>query len=243
MRAALMITCVADALHPQVGVAAARLLRRHGVRLRFPGAQTCCAQPAYNAGYHEEARDVAARFIDAFDGDDPIISVSGSCAAMARSVYPSLFEPGDPRRGLALRFAKRVVEFSEFFVERLGLEDIGARFEGRAVYHTSCHMRRLLGVVDAPRRLLCAVQGLELVEAGDDTECCGFGGAFAVKMPELSTAMADSKIDPLQEAGVEFLVSSDMACLMHMSGRAQRRGLGLRALHIAELLAEGVGLA
>ena len=237
MRASLFVTCLIDAVYPEVGAAAVRLLRRLGVDVDFPPGQLCCGQPAFNSGYSDAAREAALQSVRAFRGSEYVVSPSGSCTAMVRHYYPALFA-GHPAEKEALDFASRCYELSQFIVEVLGLDDLGGEFRGVATYHTSCHMTRGLGVREAPLRLLRNVRGLTLVDLPLAEECCGFGGTFAVKMADLSAAMADDKVNRVQETGAQYLVASDMACLMHLSGRIARRGLDVRALHLACLLEE-----
>lgn len=243
VKASLFMTCLADTMFPEVGEHVYRLLRRHGVVLDFPMQQTCCGQPMYNSGYHDEARRLALHFVETFERSEYVVTPSGSCAAMVRYTYPQLFE-GDPAALARVRtVTNRVYEFSQFLVEVLGIDDLGARVSGRATYHRSCHMSREIGVVEPPVRLLKRVAGLQYVEMDRSDLCCGFGGTFAIKMPEISVAMADEKLGKAVETGAAMVVGSDMGCLMHLEGRSRRQGIPLRFLHLATLLAEGVGLA
>ncbi len=238
VRAAFFVTCLADQFFPDVAECAVKVLRRQGVEVIFNPAQTCCGQPAFNTGYRGEAREVARRVLDLFDGADYVVSPSGSCSTMVRVFYPELFS-GDPGllekcRNLRGRF----YEFSEFLVKVLKVEDVGARFPHRVTYHDSCHLLRELGVSEEPRALLRAVRGLELVEMKDDKLCCGFGGTFSVKFPEVSVAMGEDKVQAAAAAGAEYLVANDSGCLMHLAGLIHRKGLALKTLHLAQLLAE-----
>jgi L-lactate dehydrogenase complex protein LldE len=253
MRVALFITCLADQFYPGVGEAAVKVLRRLGVEVSFNQAQTCCGQPAFNTGFRAEAREVAARTLDLFtaelftaerapgasgvDHPDYIVSPSGSCTSMMRVFYPELFEHDPLRSAQAQAMAARVFEFSEFLVKVLKVDDVGARFAHRVAYHDSCHLLRELGVSEEPRRLLRAVRGAELVELGDNRLCCGFGGTFSVKFPEVSVAMGDDKIKAALEAGAEYLVANDSGCLMHLAGLIHRQGVPLKTMHLAEVLA------
>lgn len=239
MRVSLFVTCLVDLLRPEVGLAAAELLRRAGCEVDFDPRQTCCGQPAFNAGHRQEARAVARTLIRALEDAEAVVTPSGSCCAMTRH-YRELFadEPDWAERGAAL--AAKTHELASFLVDTLGVTDFGARRPLRASWHDSCHGLRELGLRAAPRRLLAAVDGLELVEAGLREECCGFGGAFAVTHDALSVAMADRKIDELETLGVEVVAGADLSCLLQLGGRLQRRGSRIRALHFAELLAEGL---
>ena len=238
MRAAFFATCLADQFFPEVAECAVKVLRRQGVEVSFNPAQTCCGQPAFNSGYRDESREVARRMLDLFEDTDYVVAPSGSCSTMVRVFYSELFS-GDP--GLlekCRKLGRRFYEFSEFLVKVLKVEDVGARFPHRVTYHDSCHLLRELGVSEEPRALLRAVRGIELVEMKDDKLCCGFGGAFSVKFPEVSVAMGEDKIQAAAEAGAEYLVANDSGCLMHLAGLIHRKGLPLKTLHLAQVLAE-----
>ncbi len=237
-RVSLFITCLGDQFFPQVGECAVKVLRRLGVKVTFNPAQTCCGQPAFNTGYRDEAREVARRVLDLFRDDEYVVAPSGSCATMVRVFFPELFA-GDPeRRRQAEDLGRRLFEFSEFLVKILKVEDVGASFRRRVTYHDSCHLLRELHIEDEPRRLIRAVRGVEFVEMQDHQLCCGFGGTFSVKFPEVSVAMADDKLRAATEAGAEALVANDSGCLMHLAGVIHRRGLPLQTMHLAELLAK-----
>ncbi len=237
VRASLMITCLGDALFPTVGVAAVKVLEKLGVSIDFPAAQTCCGQPAFNSGYRDEARRMARAYLRAFAGSGYVVSISGSCAAMVRDNYERLFA-GLPEERAAAALAARTFEFSEFLVDVLNVEHLPASFTGTATFHHSCHTRRLLGVAEQPERLLGMVEGLEYAPLPRAQDCCGFGGTFAVKMPAISAAMVDEKIDHILETGARTVVGLDASCLMNIEGRLRRRGERLRVMHLAELLAE-----
>ena len=242
VRVALMVTCLVDLFFPDVATAMVRLLRRQGVHVDFPEAQVCCGQIAFNGGYRSEAAAAGRRLLDAFDTADYVVAPSGSCAAMVRRHLPELLvsDPVVHRRAVAL--GERTYEFSQFMVHVLGAVDVGARWAGRATYHPGCHATRELGVRDEPRQLLAAVRDLELVELPGAADCCGFGGTFAVKMASISEAMAASKAASVVATGADLLVGSDMGCLMQIGGLLSRDGRPVRTLHLAELLAEGVGI-
>ena len=231
-----MITCLGDALFPRVGVAAVQVLRNLGVAVDFPAAQTCCGQPAYNAGHRDAARDTARPFLRAFARSDSVVSISGSCAAMVRDGFPDLFA-GRPEEVAARELAARTFEFSEFLVDVLGVEELPVSRRGTATIHHSCHTRRLLGVVEQPVRLVQMVDGLEYVPLANAQLCCGFGGTFAVKMPHISTAIVDEKVDHILETGADLVVGLDMSCLMNIEGRLRRRGHDVEVRHLAEVLA------
>jgi L-lactate dehydrogenase complex protein LldE len=243
MRVALFITCLADQFYPAVGVAAVKVLRGLGVEVSFDPAQTCCGQPAFNTGFREEARAVAAKTLDLFSASgaaDYVVCPSGSCTSMLRVFYRELFEHDPVRLRQAQQLAGRVFEFSEFLVKVLGVDDVGASFPHRLAYHDSCHLLRELGVSEEPRRLLRSVRGAQLVELQDHRLCCGFGGTFSVKFPEVSVAMGEDKLKAAAAAGAEYLVANDSGCLMHLAGLIHRQGLALKTLHVAEVLATRV---
>jgi L-lactate dehydrogenase complex protein LldE len=233
-----MITCLGDALFARVGVATVQVLRNLGVAVDFPAAQTCCGQPAYNAGYRDAARDTARAFLRAFAGSESVVSISGSCAAMVREGFPDLFA-GCPEEAAAAELAARTYEFSEFLVDVLGVRELPVSRHARVALHHSCHTRRLLGVVEQPVRLVQMVDGLEYIPLANAEQCCGFGGTFAVKMPRISTAMVDEKVYRILETGADLLVGLDMSCLMNIEGRLRRRGHAVEVRHLAEVLAAG----
>ncbi len=240
MRVALFVPCYVDLITPEVGVSVVRLLRKLGVEVIYPEGQTCCGQPAFNSGFFDEARSVARHFLDVFEGErfDYVVCPSGSCATMVSHYYPFLLEERPAERERAEAMGGRVRELSDFLVNVVGANagDLGARYEGRAVFHTGCHGRRELGLLEEPRELLEGVEGLELVEWPNEELCCGFGGTFSVKMPDISTAMADEKIKALEGSGADTLISGDSSCLMHLAGRLRRTGHDTRVLHLAQVL-------
>ena len=238
VQVALFITCLTDQFFPRVGECAVEVLKRLGAEVTFNPAQTCCGQPAFNTGYRDEARAVAAQMLDLFDDAEYVVAPSGSCTTMMRVFYPELFA-GDPDRLRKVeRLSGRLFEFSEFLVKILKVEDVGASFHGRVTYHDSCHLLRELGIESEPRRLIRAVRGVSLVEMQDDRLCCGFGGTFSVKFPEVSVAMGEDKLRAATEAGAEYLIANDSGCLMHLAGLIHRQGLPIRTMHLAELLAK-----
>jgi len=233
----LFIQCLVDAVWPQVGEAMVRVLEGCGLELDCPTDQTCCGQPAFNSGFRREARVAARRFIEIFENAGTIVSPSGSCVHMVRHHYPELFKDEPRWRERAERIAARTYEFTEFLVDVLRLEDVGASYAGRVTYHDSCHLLRGIRVKEQPRRLLRGVTGLELVEMKNSDYCCGFGGAFAVKYPDISTAMVNDKVDHIVNSGVDTVVGCDTGCLLNIAGAVSRRGLSIKTLHIAEILA------
>jgi L-lactate dehydrogenase complex protein LldE len=230
-----MITCLGDTLFPDVGVATVRLLRRLGVAVDFPEAQTCCGQPHFNSGYHDHARDLARHTIDVFDNGQAVVTPSGSCAAMVKLEYPELFRDDPTWEGRAQDLARRTRELSDFLVNGLGVEDVGARFPGKVTYHMACHLRGL-GVQTEPERLLRRVRGLEYVPLERADECCGFGGSFAVRFPGISGAMVRDKASFIEQTGADAVVATDAGCLMNIAGCLRRRGSKVRALHLAQVL-------
>jgi len=239
VRVALMVTCVNDAMFPETGKAVVRLLRRLGVDVDFPPGQTCCAQPMVNTGYLDEAVPVVRTFVDAFAGYDAVVTPSGSCAGSARHQHSIVARrAGDARLEAAVdEVAPRVHELSEFLVDVLGVTDVGAYFPHRVTYHPTCHSLRMLGVGDRPLELLRAVRGIDLVELPAATECCGFGGTFAVKNADTSVAMGADKARHVRGTGAEVLVAGDNSCLMHVGGMLSRQRSGVRTVHLAEVLA------
>ena len=239
MRVALMVTCVNDAMFPDTGKAVVTLLRRLGVDVDFPQAQTCCAQPMVNTGYLDEAVPVVRTFVEAFEGYDAVVTPSGSCAGSARHQHGIVARrSGDPALvdGVA-RTSPKVYELSELLVDVLGVTDVGAYFPHRVTYHPTCHSLRMLGVGDRPRRLLEAVRGIRLVDLPQAEECCGFGGTFAVKNADTSIAMGSDKARHVRDTGAEVLVAGDNSCLMHIGGMLSRQRAGVRVMHLAEILA------
>jgi L-lactate dehydrogenase complex protein LldE len=230
-------TCLIDLLYPQAGLSAMRLLQREGIRVLYPQGQTCCGQPAHNSGYGREARRVARCQLDAFPQDLPIVVPSASCAGMLRVHYPRLFA-GAPDEDRAVALASRVYELTDFLVRVLDLRprDLGAPM--KVALHNSCSARREMGVADAAAELLGRLEHLETVEPDDAYECCGFGGTFAVKQPEISAAMTADKADAVAATGARVLVGQDCGCLMNLGTTFARRGDGPAVKHIAELLWE-----
>jgi L-lactate dehydrogenase complex protein LldE len=230
-----MVTCLGDLFYPEVGVRIVRLLRRLGVTTDFPAGQTCCGLPLFNSGYHAEAAEVARRTVPLFSGSQHVIVPSGSCAWMIKHEYPALLT--DPAlRAEAESLAARTYEFSQFLVKVLGRTRFRSAIPGRVTYHDSCHLRRGLGESESPRTILRNLEGAELVELPGSDECCGFGGSFAVRLPEVSTSILDKKLANVEATGARCLVACDAGCLMQMGGRLSRRHSAVRAVHLAELL-------
>jgi L-lactate dehydrogenase complex protein LldE len=239
MRVALMVTCLNDALFPDAGKAVVSLLRRVGVDVEFPQAQTCCGQPMVNTGYLDEAVPVVRNFVDAFAGYDYVVTPSGSCAGSARHQH-ALVARRSGDSGLATAVAEvapKVVELTEFLVDVLGVTDVGASFPHTVTYHPTCHSLRMLGVGDRPLRLLREVRGIRLVDLPQAESCCGFGGTFAVKNADTSIAMLSDKVRHVLDTRAEVCAAADASCLMHIGGALRRQRTGTRTMHLAEILA------
>lgn len=240
-RASLFVTCMVDLLRPEVGEATAAILEHLGVAVDVPDAQTCCGQPAWNAGHPAEARPVARTLLDAMEDAEVVVAPSGSCVGMIRSYYPSLFRgTRDERRARAV--AAKTYELSEFVVDVLGVDSLGGRWEGTATYHDSCHGLRELGLRGQGRRLLSGIEGLRLVEMARPETCCGFGGTFSLKLPDVATAMADDKLVQAEATHADVVVAGDVGCLAHIGGRMSRMGSTMRPVHLATIVAEAAGL-
>ncbi|MBC8332674.1 MAG: (Fe-S)-binding protein [Anaerolineae bacterium] len=234
----LFATCLIDTLRPETGEAVVNVLRRAGLVVTFPQGQTCCGQPAFNAGMRAEAREMARHTIATFEADPaPVVVPSGSCAAMLRHGYPELFADDPQWLPRAQVLAARTFEFTEFLVDELGIVDVGAYFPHKITYHASCHLLRGLGVDRQPRALLAALRGAELVELPAVEECCGFGGVFSVEHPEISAEMLKRKINNIKNTAASTIVVGDTGCLLHINGGLHRSGLPQRVVHIAEVLA------
>ncbi len=238
MRVSLFIPCITDQFFPEVGVATAKLLGKFGVTVEYPPDQTCCGQPAFNSGYHNDARILAQRFLNIFSSAEYIVAPSGSCVSMVKVFYEYLDLPRDSAQTL-VEMKSKIFELSEFLVDVLHVENTGASFPHKVTYHDSCHLLRELKVADAPRRLIANIGGIQFQELGDSTRCCGFGGTFAVKFPELSVAMGEDKAKSILESGAEYVVACDSSCLLHIEGILRRLDMKAKTMHIAELLVQG----
>ena len=214
-----------------------KVLRRLGVDLDFLEDQTCCGQPAFNSGFQSDAKILAKRFLSIFDRDEYIVCPSGSCTAMVKIFYKDLFRDDPKLLAVAEKVSSRVFEFSDFVVNVLKREDVGSRFNGKVTYHDSCHLLRELHIDDEPRRLIRSVSGVEFIEMKLHDACCGFGGTFSVKYPDVSVSILEEKIESIVNTGADTLVSTDMGCLMHIGGVLSRRKIPVKAMHISELLA------
>lgn len=239
MKVALFITCLADQFFAEAGVAAVRLLRHLGCTVEFPEGQTCCGQPAYNAGYWAEARQVAEHTLGVLEGADYVVLPSGSCTTMLRAFYPELFREQPRRFAQAEALSQKTHELAEFIVKVLGVSHLGQGLMGRRIaYHHGCHVLRELGIKQEPLTLLRNA-GAEIVDWAAAEECCGFGGLFSVKLPEVALSMADRKLSTLPPTSqIDFLTSADAGCMLHLSGRIENRGLGLPVRPLASVLWE-----
>ena len=239
-RASLFATCIVDQMFPQVGVSTVRVLRHLGVEVDFPPDQTCCGQPLYNSGFNQQARRLATRVLDSFDGSEYVVVPSGSCAAMMKVFYLDLFQDQPDQLRRAERMAPKVYEFSQFLVQVLGAaqgEDrLGASYSGTATYPPSCHLVREMNVREEPSELLSRVSGLTMNGLPQAETCCGFGGTFTIKYPHISEGMLADKVENVSASGAETLVSCDMGCLMHIEGALRRRGVDVQTRHLAQIL-------
>jgi L-lactate dehydrogenase complex protein LldE len=240
MRIQLFGTCLVDSFYPEVGEAMLRIFNKFEVDVSFPKGQTCCGQPAYNAGYNEEAKGTAEHFLSVFSGADLIVTPSGSCAAMVKYHYPEFFRQKTRLRVLADNVAGRVYELTQFLVHVLRVHEADLTRNGKVTYHPSCHLTRMLGVRREPLVLLKAMQGLELVPLPKATRCCGFGGMFMTKLPEISCTLADEKAADIIATGADTVTGCDCGCLMNISDALKKRGSAMRVKHIAEIIAEGI---
>jgi len=240
-RVALFVTCLVDLLYPEVAESTVALLRHLGVEVDFPEGQTCCGQPPFNSGFHEEARRMGRTLLRAFDDAEAVVSPSGSCTAMVRSFYPRLFHgTADEERATAL--AGKTFELSEFVADVLGVKELEGSFPARVTYHDACPGMRELRLTAQGRPLPSGIKDLELVETARPEASCGFGGTFPVRLPERATAMADDKPAPAAATESGVIVTGDAGCLMHLAGRLSRTGARMRPMHLAVLLAEAGGL-
>jgi L-lactate dehydrogenase complex protein LldE len=233
-RVGLFVTCLVDLIRPQIGFAAVRLLEQAGCDVVVPAVQTCCGQPAWNAGADRHAREIARQVVAVFSVFDHVVAPSGSCAGMIRRHYPEVLE-NDPA---ALALAAKTHELTSFLVNVRGMTGVAAKCSARACYHDSCSSLREMKVRDQPRQLLASVEGLALSELSDGEVCCGFGGLFSVKYPEISERMADDKIADAGATGADMLIGGDLGCLLHLEGRMRRQGRSMRVRHVAEVLAD-----
>ncbi len=243
IRASLFITCLNDTLFPQAGRAVVTVLERLGVAVDFPLEQTCCGQMHFNTGYAQAAVPLLRRFVDAFADAEVVVSPSASCVGMVRDYFPQLARRtgSEPLVARVDALVPRVLELTELLVDRLNVEDVGAHFPHRVAYHPTCHSLRALRLGERPLRLLRAVGGIDLVALADAEQCCGFGGTFAVKNADTSVAMLSDKMRAVLDTGAEVITAADSSCLMQIGGGLRRQRAGVRAMHIAEILASDAG--
>jgi L-lactate dehydrogenase complex protein LldE len=237
-KVALFVPCFVDQLYPSVAFNMVKVLEKAGCSISYNTNQTCCGQPAFNAGFWEDAKEVCGKFMKDFSGTEYIVAPSASCVGFVRNYYDKFFE-NSPRHLELKALQGRIFEFSEFMIKVLRTDDVGAVLEGKATYHDSCAGLREVGIKKEPRQLLSKVKGLELVEMNDVETCCGFGGTFAVKFEPISVAMADQKIINASATEAEYLISTDMSCLMHIDGYAKKKGYAIKSMHLADVLASG----
>lgn len=239
MQVDLFIPCFVDQLFPQTAFNMVKVLEKAGCTVNYNPDQTCCGQPAFNAGFRDEAKDVCSKFLKDFSGTNYIVAPSASCVGFVKNYYMKMFENSSVHNDLK-DLQKRIFEFSDFMVNVLQVEDLGAEFNAKATYHDSCAALRECKIKEEPRRLLSKVKGLQLMEMEDVETCCGFGGSFAVKFEPISIGMADQKVINAKNTGAECIISTDISCLMHLDGYIKNKGINLEVFHIADVLAAGL---
>lgn len=233
----LFVTCLVDLMRPVVGFAAVKLLEDAGCKVEVPASQTCCGQPAYNSGDKADTLDIAKNVIAAFEGYDYVVAPSGSCAGMIKDHYPEAFADDPKWLARAENLSAKTYELMSFLTDVMSVSATNAEFSGTVTYHDSCSGLRELGIKDQPRALLSSVQGLKISEGNETETCCGFGGLFCVKYPDISEKMVDAKVDDIVKTGADTVLAGDLGCLMNIAGRLQRRGVDVKARHAAEVLA------
>lgn len=234
----LFIPCFVDQLYPHTGFNMVKVLEKAGCEVSYNTAQTCCGQPAFNAGFWDDARQVCDKFLKDFNKDSYIVAPSASCVGFVRNYYSKLYE-NSAQLSTVKSISSKVFELSEFLVHILGITHFNAKLEAKATYHDSCAGLRECKIKNEPRQLLANVNGLELVELQDVETCCGFGGTFAVKFEPISVAMAEQKVDNALATEAKYIISTDLSCLMHIQGYIDKKGYGLQTLHLADVLANG----
>lgn len=238
MKVQVFIPCFIDQLYPQTGFNTIKVLERAGCTVTYNPSQTCCGQPAFNAGYWGESREVCNKFLNDTAEAEYVIMPSASCAGFVRNYYPTIYDKSSTP-GVTKGLQEKIFELSDFLINVLKIDDLGASLNGKATYHHSCAALRECKLKQEPLQLLSKVKGLELIELPEEETCCGFGGTFAVKFEGISTAMGDQKMDNVKKTGAEFLISTDMSCLMHINGVAEKSSISVKALHLADVLASG----
>jgi L-lactate dehydrogenase complex protein LldE len=240
MRASLFIPCLVDQFHPQVGENVVRVLKKVGVSVDYTDEQICCGQPFFKSGHHKKTLPLAKNTIQAFKGAEAVVAPSGSCVNTIREHYVELFRDDPSWLEQAQELSRKTYELSEFLIRVIQVDDVGAAYKGKITYHDSCQVLRGLGVSSEPRRLLGRVRGLELVEMKDSGVCCGFGGLFSIKFPHIARAMVTEKVKNILATGAEAVVGCEMSCLMHIGGYLGYQGVHIRAVHLADILAQGI---
>ncbi len=238
MRVQLFVPCFVDQLYPETAFNMVKVLEKACCEVHYNTNQTCCGQPAFNAGFWKEAKDVALKFINDFEGTDYVVAPSASCVGFVRNYYTQLFEDSS-RHNQVKDLSNRIFEFSEFLTEILKIENYGAELNAKATYHDSCAALRECKIKEGPRKLLNKVKGLELIEMNETETCCGFGGSFAVKFEAISIAMADQKVNHALNTNADIIISTDLSCLMHLDGFITKKELPIKTMHIADVLASG----
>ncbi len=238
MKVQLFIPCFVDQLYPETGMNMVKILEKLGCKVTYNTKQTCCGQPAFNAGYREEAKTVATKFLHDFSDDGYIVSPSGSCTGYVRNFYDKMFNNSSDHL-LCDKVGKNTFEFTEFLTKVLKVENLGATLNGKATYHDACGALRECGIKDGPRRLLNNVSGLEMVEMKECETCCGFGGTFAVKYEPISIGMAQVKVKSALDTGAQYMITTDVSCMMHIQGYINENNLPIKTMHIADVLASG----
>jgi L-lactate dehydrogenase complex protein LldE len=238
MKVQLFIPCFVDQLYPQTAFNMVKVLEKACCDVEYNTNQTCCGQPAFNAGFWEDAKQVATKFIKDFEGTDYIVAPSASCVGFVRNYYNTLFENSSLHNNVK-DLSKRICEFTEFLTDVIRIDNYGAVLDAKATYHDSCAALRECKIKEGPRKLLGKVKGLELIEMADNETCCGFGGSFAVKFESISIAMADQKVNHALNTGAEYIISTDLSCLMHLDGYITKKELPIKTIHIADVLASG----
>ncbi len=238
MNVQLFIPCFVDQLYPETGFNMVKVLEKAGCTVSYNTNQTCCGQAAFNAGYWDDAKSVCTKFLKDFSGADYIVGPSASCVGFVRNYYGKLFENSSQHHAVQ-DMTKRIFEFSEFLVDVLGVEQFGAALTGKATYHDSCAALRECKIKEGPRKLLANVKGLTLTEMNDVETCCGFGGTFAIKFDSISLGMGEQKVENALATGAEYLISTDLSCLMHLQGYIKQKGHALKTMHLADVLASG----
>lgn len=235
----IFIPCFVDQLYPETGMNMVRILEKLGCEVHYNPKQTCCGQPAYNAGYKDDAKKVATKFVNDFDKDFYIVAPSGSCTGYVRSSFEDLFE-GSGVEQKSKKVSRYIYEFTEFLTDILKVENIGAQFPAKATYHDACGALRECGIKAGPRKLLDNVAGLELIEMAECETCCGFGGTFAIKYEPISIGMAQTKVQSALATGAKYIISTDVSCMMHLQGYIDKNKLPIQTIHIVDVLAKGM---